>query len=160
MTTTRSPAEAYSQQAEAISNEGKPMRWMDTAARLAPLVGLGALGYAEHRAQRRAAQQFHDRLEENYAPLDARARREEHARRETEELNRINAEMQRQERAARTRQMIQEVQDARRATFAAGRPANHDWRVGMVAGAASAQGGRPPMTRYNRGPRQDERFEL
>ena len=69
--TTKSPAEAYSQQAEAISNQGKPMRWLDTAARLAPLVGLGALGYAERRRDARDAQEFHDRLERNYARIDA-----------------------------------------------------------------------------------------
>ena len=155
MTTTKSPAEAYSQQAEAISSEGKPMRWMDTA-RLAPLVGLGALGYAEHRAQRRDAQQFEDRLEQNYARLDAReaARAAAQARIQGQnEQNRINHNL-------RTRQMIQEVRDMRRAVNDAGRPANLDWRVGMVAGAASAHRHRPSMTRYNRGPRQDERFEL
>ena len=54
MTNTISPAEAYGQRAEAVS--GKRMSWMDTAARLAPLgaaFGIGALGYAENRAQAR-----------------------------------------------------------------------------------------------------------
>ena len=119
------------------------MRWMDTAARLAPLIGLGALGYAEHRAQRRDAQQFHDRLEQNYAPLDAR------------EAARAAAQ------AAAHRQNIQDIREMRRAVRDAGRPANHDWRVGQVAGAASVQSrNRPPLTRYNRGARQDQRFEL
>ena len=136
MTTTRSPAEAYGQRAEAISNQGKPMRFMDTAARLAPLVGLGVLGYAQHRQNARDAQQFHDALEQNYAPLDARAR------------------AQAQERARYPQEML-------RAVRTAGRPANHNWRVGMVAGAASVQSrNRPPLTGYQRGARQDERFEL
>ena len=100
MTTTKSPAEAYGQQAEAISSEGKPMRWMDTAARLAPLVGLGVLGYAEHRAQGRRdardAQDFHDRLERNYLIPDARARAQ--IRRDRAQLG---AQQRREEAAAR-----------------------------------------------------------
>ena len=136
MTTTRSPAEAYGQRAEAISNQGKPMRFMDTAARLAPLVGLGVLGYAQGRRDVRDARQFHDALEQNYAFLDARE------------------QAQALERARYPQELL-------RAVRTAGRPANHNWRVGMVAGAASAQSrNRPPLTRYQRGARQDERFEL
>ena len=137
MTTTKSPAEAYSQQAEAISSEGKPMRWMDTAARLAPLIGLGALGYAEHRAQRRDAQQFHDRLERNYKRIDVL------------EAARAAAQARRDSLFHRGNSLVRAVRDA-------GRPANHDWRVGMVAGAASVHGGRPPLTRYER--REDQEW--
>ena len=136
MTTTRSPAEAYGQRAEAISNQGKPMRFMDTAARLAPLVGLGVLGFAQGRRDARDARQFYDALEQNYAPLDARAR-------------------------AGALERARYPQEMLRAVRTAGRPANHNWRVGMVAGAASPQSrNRPPLTGYQRGARQDERFEL
>ena len=107
MTTTKSPAEAYGQQAAAISSNGRPERWIHTVARLAPLVGLGALGYAENRGQgRRDAQQFEDRLEQNYARLDAReaARAAAQARIQAQHAqNRINHTL-------RTRQMIHEVQ--------------------------------------------------
>ena len=63
MSTTQSPAETLGQQAEAVS--GKPMSWMDMAARLAP-PGVGILaglainkGLANRRAaaQQQAAQQ-------------------------------------------------------------------------------------------------------
>ena len=136
MTTTRSPAEAFGQRAEAISNQGKPMRFMDTAARLAPLVGLGVLGFAQGRRDARDARQFYDALEQNYAFLDARE--------QAEAL----------ERARYPQELL-------RAVRTAGRPANHNWRVGMVAGAASVQSrNRPPLTGYQRGARQDERFEL
>ena len=112
------------------------MRFMDTAARLAPLVGLGVLGYAQHRENARDARQFHDALEQNYAFLDARE------------------QAQALERARYPQEML-------RAVRTAGRPANHNWRVGMVAGAASPQSrNRPPLTGYQRGARQDERFEL
>ena len=142
--TTKSPAEAYSQQAEAISNQGKPMRWMDTAARLAraalpiaalgvPVLRVGAEVYdrgAQARREARDAQQFDDRLEQNYAHLDALARAQHQAR-------------------------MHQGQELLRAVQAAGRPANHDWRVGQVAGAASVQSRhRPPLTRYQRGARQ------
>ena len=136
MTTTRSPAEAFGQRAEAISNQGKPMRFMDTAARLAPLVGLGVLGFAQGRRDARDARQFYNAVEQNYAFLDARE--------QAEAL----------ERARYPQEMV-------RAVRTAGRPANHNWRVGMVAGAASPQSrNRPPLTGYQRGARQDERFEL
>ena len=136
MTTTRSPAEAFGQRAEAISNQGKPMRFMDTAARLAPLVGLGVLGFAQGRRDARDARQFYNALEQNYAFLDARE------------------QAQALERARYPQEML-------RAVRTAGRPANHNWRVGMVAGAASPQSrNRPPLTGYQRGARQDERFEL
>ena len=136
MTTTRSPAEAFGQRAEAISNQGKPMRFMDTAARLAPLVGLGVLGFAQGRRDARDARQFYNAVEQNYAFLDARE--------QAEAL----------ERARYPQEML-------RAVRTAGRPANHNWRVGMVAGAASVQSrNRPPLTGYQRGARQDERFEL
>ena len=136
MTTTRSPAEAFGQRAEAISNQGKPMRFMDTAARLAPLVGLGVLGFAQGRRDARDARQFHDALEQNYAFLDARE------------------QAQALERARYPQELL-------RAVRTAGRPANHNWRVGMVAGAASVHSrNRPPLTGYQRGARQDERFEL
>ena len=109
---------------------------MDTAARLAPLVGLGVLGYAQGRRDVRDARQFHDALEQNYAFLDARE------------------QAQALERARYPQELL-------RAVRAAGRPANHNWRVGMVAGAASAQSrDRPFLSRYQRGARQDERFEL
>ena len=135
--TTTSPAEAYSQQAEAISNQGKPMRWLDTAARLAPLVGLGVLGYAERRRDARDGQEFHDRLERNYARIDA------------VEAARAAAQARNNNPLHRGRSLVRAVRDA-------GRPANHDWRVGMVAGAASVQSKhRPPMTRYQRGEDQD-----
>ena len=141
MTTTKSPAEAYSQQAEAISREGRPMRWMDTAARLAPLVGLGVLGYAERRRQARAdardAQEFYDRLDPNYARIDVL------------EAARAAAQARRDSLVHRGRSTVRAVQ-------AAGPAANHDWRVGMVAGAASVQSrNRPPLTRYERGEDQD-----
>ena len=119
------------------------MSLLDTAARLAlPLGALGVIGagYAQERAQGRRdardAQQFHDALEQNYAPLDARARAEA------------------LERARYPQELL-------RAVRTAGRPANHNWRVGMVAGAASPLSrNRPPLTGYQRGARQDERFEL
>ena len=49
---------------------------MDTAARLAPLVGLGVLGFAQGRRDARDARQFYDALEQNYAFLDAREQAE------------------------------------------------------------------------------------
>ena len=108
------------------------MRFMDTAARLAPLVGLGVLGFAQGRRDARDARQFYDALEQNYAPLDARE------------------QAQALERARYPQEMPRAV-----------RPSNHNWRVGMVAGAASAQSrDRPFLSRYQRGARQDERFEL
>ena len=111
------------------------MRWLDTAARLAPLVGLGVLGYAERRRDARDAQQFHDRLERNYARIDAVEAARAAAQARNNWLHRGNS-------------LVRAVRDA-------GRPANHDWRVGMVAGAASVQGRhRPPLTRYQRGARQ------
>ena len=112
------------------------MRFMDTAARLAPLVGLGVLGFAQGRRDARDARQFYNAVEQNYAFLDARE--------QAEAL----------ERARYPQEML-------RAVRTAGRPANHNWRVGMVAGAASPLSrNRPPLTGYQRGARQDERFEL
>ena len=113
------------------------MRWLDTAARLAPLVGLGVLGYAERRRDARDGQEFHDRLERNYARIDA------------VEAARAAAQARRDSLVHRGRSLV-------RAVRSAGPPANHDWRVGMVAGAASVQSKhRPPMTRYQRGEDQD-----
>ena len=112
------------------------MRWLDTAARLAPLVGLGVLGYAERRRDARDGQEFHDRLERNYARIDA-------------------VEAARAAAQARNNNPIHRGRSLLRAVVAAGRPANHDPRVGMVAGAASVHRGRPPMTRYQRGEDQD-----
>ena len=117
------------------------MRWMDTAARLAPLIGLGVLGYTERRRQARAdardAQEFHDRLDPNYARIDVL------------EAARAAAQARNNNPLHRGRSLVRAVRDA-------GRPANHDWRVGMVAGAASVQSRhRPPLTRYERGEDQD-----
>ena len=104
--TTKSPVDEH--QSEAVV--GKPMGWIDKAARLAPLgaamLGLGAMGYAERRRDARDAQQFEDRLEQNYARLDAReaARAAAQARIQAQHAqNRINHTL-------RTRQMIHEVQ--------------------------------------------------
>ena len=99
MTTTQSPADSFSQRAEAISNQGRPMRWMDTAARLAqaalpiaalgvPVLRVGAEVYergAQARREARDAQQFDDRLEQNYAHLDARALAQQRAQQRREE---------------------------------------------------------------------------
>ena len=103
MTTTKSPAETFGQQSEAVSG-GKRMSWMDTAARLAlPIGALGVIGggvYAENRAEARRdardAQDFHDRLERNYLIPDARARAQ--IRRDRAQLG---AQQRREEAAAR-----------------------------------------------------------
>ena len=94
MTTTKSPAETLGQQAEAVS--GKRMSWMDTAARLAlpigalgvPILRVGTEVYnrrAQGRRDARDAQDFHNRLERNYAHLDARALAQQRAQQRREE---------------------------------------------------------------------------
>ena len=54
MTTTKSPAETFGQQAEAAA--GKRVSWMDTAARLAGIGVLGGAGYAVRRHRQRQAE--------------------------------------------------------------------------------------------------------
>ncbi len=58
--TTKSPAETFGQQAEAVSG-GKPMSWRETAARLAPLAGgmaaMGGVAAGHILNNRQAAQQ-------------------------------------------------------------------------------------------------------
>ena len=51
--TTKSPAETFGQQAEAVA--GKRMSWTDTAARLAGIGVLGGAGYAVRRHRQRQA---------------------------------------------------------------------------------------------------------
>ena len=93
--TTKSPAETFGQQAEAAS--GKRMSWMETAARLAlpigalgvPILRVGAGVYdrrAQERRDARDAQVFDNRLERNYAHLDARALAEQRAQQRRERI--------------------------------------------------------------------------
>ncbi len=59
--TTKSPAETFGQQAEAVSG-GKPMSWRETAARLAPLAGgmvaVGGVAAGRILENRRAQQEW------------------------------------------------------------------------------------------------------
>ena len=86
MTTTKSPAETFGQQAEAAS--GKRMSWMDTAARLAlpigalgvPILRVGAGVYdrrAQERRDARDAQWVANTIQQNYAAAEAEWRRRE-----------------------------------------------------------------------------------
>ena len=150
--TTKSPAETFGQQAEAVA--GKRMSWTDTAARLAPLgaVALGALGYAENRAQGR----------QEFASLDRRLRDNV----DITDWERADPGF-RQRRAqwsARTQRALdsaREFRDLRRAVRVV-----QDWPanlfgptggvdVGLVARAATP-GGRPGrLTGYTRGARSN-----
>ena len=86
MTTTKSPAETFGQQAEAAS--GKRMSWMDTAARLAlpigalgvPILRVGAGVYdrrAQERRDARDAQWVANTIQQNYDAAEAEWRRRE-----------------------------------------------------------------------------------
>ena len=69
MTTTKSPAETFSQQAEAVASKGKEGTWKDTAARLAEAApyaavdfAFAALWYAESYRQRQNARNARQRV--------------------------------------------------------------------------------------------------
>ena len=71
--TTKSPAETFGQQAEAVS--GKPMSWTGVAARLAPLAGaaagiVGARKMYDQRQGRRDAHWLANQLEQNQVRAD------------------------------------------------------------------------------------------